>query len=268
MYFDTHSRESLIQSFNTFMNSGLEVMGKENMTHSVSNYIPYGANGFCDHQCAIVPTRIDEILFFHLARRLNDSDAEAESLDLCRLLTTVNATTRFFESYKIHFSKEGQKINVWYKGEKVDWHKDYRTKIYMERRLGIGVNPDYCLNGFAFRDLLEKNYYVKTLRVIPEFFGMLLKYLKREDAINDYVLNSSFYCFEYKLPLEKVIIEESKSNDLHDKQDCLLSFVKKRLDLYRISKPLFWNDNDNLILRLNDDEVLSNQALINKELFP
>ena len=84
-------------------------------------------------------------------------------------------------------------------------------------------------NGFAFRDLLEYNDYFNSLRVCPEFIYQLACVTNKDDMIMDYHNHSDYYCLEYVVPIDKVII---------DGQDRFMTAYRKNMILIRARLPI------------------------------
>lgn len=78
--------------------------------------------------------------------------------------------------------------------------------------------------------------------------------------------NSDYYCYEYKLPFEKVMFDDHDSYSLHQKQIYLLRCVFERLMDYQCSDPRYLFDHDNPILRLGDYDTIPEEMFVTKEL--
>lgn len=104
-----------------------------------------------------VTTELEFIQMFHLSRRLNNSNL-FENDNLRNLLLKKSVMTEFFKQYNVSFEKCNNKINLLYKNVVVNIsdakYEDYNGNI--EFRL----ETDYCINGFAFREGLEKTFII------------------------------------------------------------------------------------------------------------
>ena len=107
---------------------------------------------------------------------------------------------------------------------------------------------DYCFNGFAFKDLLYKNSYARELEDVPEFIGVLATFLKDRTIGTDYYEQSTYYCYEYLIPIE---IAYQVIHRLHD---------------YHYSNSKYMYDNDNPILRLGDFCTMDAKYFVKKEI--
>lgn len=92
----------------------------------------------------------------------------------------------------------------------------YHRKIWKSADIHIKVmkhmgyfkgHEDYCVNGFALKDMLHENSYTISLRSCPEFIEQMSLVIGRKDIIRDYERNSRYYCLEYLVPMDKVIFD-------------------------------------------------------------
>ena len=118
------------------------------------------------------------------------------------------------------------------------------------------LETDYCINGFAFREGLEKNDYYSTLSRGPEILYEIYKLLKIDNMIDDYISNSNYYCFEYLIPISKVIFDGYDS--------CINNLDKTKKFLKEVLKYLYYEmigntASDYLVLRLPDNENLKRE---------
>ena len=117
----------------------------------------------------------DEILFFHLSRRLKGSENEI-SYNLQELLTSNNSFSEFLNAHQITFRKgAGNRIILCYRDRQISLKNTMSTDVcYLRSRLGYNSGrEDFCFNGFAFRDLLMKNQYTRQLQDCPEILERL-----------------------------------------------------------------------------------------------
>ena len=199
-----------------------------------------------------VTTELEFIQMFHLSRRLNNSNL-FENDNLRNLLLKKSVMTEFFKQYNVSFEKCNNKINLLYKNVVVNIsdakYEDYNGNI--EFRL----ETDYCINGFAFREGLEKNVYYLTLSRGPEILYEIFKLLNIDKMIDDYISNSNYYCFEYLIPISKVIF---------DGYDCCITNLDKtKVFLKEVLKYLYYemlgHQSDYLVIRIPDNENLKRE---------
>lgn len=217
MIIDTHSKESILLSLST----ELSVSSDEfEYFLFLNRYVLYKDGDFClslfvelfqnyFHNSANIKLIIDEILLFHLSRRLFSDDSVIGE-NLYTLLTTENALSSFLFDHEIKFYPDGEALDLVYKGKYMPLEKSPQdipgpTTAYLWRRLGHSSIIDFCFNGFAFRDQLAKNDYWLNLFNGPEFLQALERYLRCRNLVSDFFINSQYYCFEYKLPLEQIV---------------------------------------------------------------
>ena len=101
----------------------------------------------------------DEILFFHLSRRLKGSENEI-SYNLQELLMSKNSFSEFLNAHQITFRQgTGSRLILCYRDKYISLENTMSTDVcYLRSRLGYNTGrEDFCFNGFAFRDLLMKN---------------------------------------------------------------------------------------------------------------
>lgn len=210
---------------------------------------------------------IDEVLFFHLSRRLNTEKESSLGNNLFDLLSTQNAMTLFLKEHDVTFEVCDKHLNLIYKGKEVSLEDTYQENIpYLRRRLGHNENRiDFCFNGFLLKDLLYRNNYASALYDVPEFIGVLVEFLKRKDIGTDYFDNSKYYCFEYCVPLEKIMFDDNEKLSIEEKAIYLLNQVLNRLYEYFSSDIRYMFDHDNPIIRLADTDMMDEKYFMSKE---
>ena len=209
----------------------------------------------------------DEILFFHLSRRLKGSENEI-SYNLQELLTSNNSFLEFLNAHQITFRKwAGNRIILCYRDRQIRLENTMSTDVcYLRSRLGYNLGrEDFCFNGFAFRDLLMKNQYTRQLQGCPEILECLERYLRIKGLTKDYAEKSKYYCFMYKFPIERVIFDGQDDLIVEEKQLHLLNQVAYRLYQYSGDSRYLY-DHDNPILRLKDDDNASVDYLVSTEI--
>lgn len=268
VFIATHSKDSMLMSIYEILHISQyeldDVLTSIGRTASDDDDYIKKLDSFINESVIVYP---DEILMFHLSRRLHGTEDDVTGRNLADLLTTENAFSNLMKKAGIEFVKGEQHINVLYNGEIVDWDKCWRgNSSYMKVRLGYYKGrEDYCFNGFAFKDLLYKNSYFRELYRMPEFLGQLIECLDCKKVGNYYMEHSDFFCYEYKLPLEIVMFDEHEKFSLSQKQHYLIRCVLQRLAQYQTSNLQYNYDHSNPILRLADDFTVPAEYYVNKE---
>ena len=268
MYIDTRCIENLekavcdlfqmqpLQMYEYLMQLGQLSDGEEEYTCRLDAFIA--------ERCMRYP---DEILLFHLARRMHGSEDSKEGRNLANLLLSSNPFCTFMRDNGISFIKGELYIEVIYKGALVDWDKCTEgNPEYVKWRLGYDENEkDFCFNGFALKDLLYRNHYARALYYGPEFFQQLVDCLQCEILQQKYMENSEYFCYEYKLPIATVIFDGHDDYSESMKQQYLVRCVLQRLHKYFVSSLEFMQDDENPILRLADDYIVPAEFYVGKE---
>ncbi len=269
MYIDTHSKERMEKSICSLLHMHpLELREQllmlDRATSDDNDYINR-LDEFVADKCTSYP---DEILLFHLTRRLYGTEDATEGRNLADLLLSVNPFSSFMNEHGIEFASDRQHIDVIYKGTMIDWDKCWNgNPSYMKSRLGyFKGREDFCFNGFAMKDLLYRNSYARELSGVPEFLGQLIVCLKCESVGWKYMENSEYYCYEYKLPISVVMFDDHDSYADALKQRYLLRCVLQRLYQYQTSSINFMYDHDNPILRLADDYTIPSEYYVGREI--
>ncbi len=274
MFIDTHSRKSMEQGICKFLNiSTRELLvlfkkaGNESRKESYTDGDIFNnvINNFIDTNMPSTP--VDQVLFFHLSRRLNSVRDNQTGKNLYDLLSTENEITKFLKEHDVEFSPVNRHLELLYKGEVLSLSDTYEKHVpYLRWRLGHNKNRiDYCFNGFLLKDLLYKNNYARDLSDVPEFMGVLASFLKRRDIGTDYYENSTYYCFEYCIPLEKVLFDSDENLSYENKQKYLLNQILHRLYDYSASELRYMFDHDNPVIRLKDNDTMDKEHFISKE---
>lgn len=274
MYIDTHTKETMEKSICSYLGvtlqdlsvlfnlAGNEAQQDKFLDGDKLNDI---FNSFIK---AHMPNKeLDEVLFFHLSRRLNTASDCNVGNNLFELLSTENAMTLFLKEHDVEFVVCDKHLNLIYKGKEISLDDTNKEHIpYLRWRLGHNANRiDFCINGFLLKDLLYRNSYARELYDVPEFIGVLATFLKRRDIGTDYFDNSKYYCFEYCLPLVKVMFDEKDSLAEEQKVKYLLNQILNRLYEYHTHDIRYMFDHENPIIRLTDNDTMDEQYYISKE---
>lgn len=210
---------------------------------------------------------LDSVQFYHLSRRLNGSNLKAGN-NLYDLLLNKSIISDFLGKYGISFVKGPDHLLLYNNGKLEQLRESYNGNVsYLKWRMGyIHGDEDYCFNGFALRDRLQYNTcYFNQLGFCPEFIYELAQVMGKESMVWDYRKNSKYYCLEYLLPLDKVIIDgkdylkSQRGKSLEILAACMLRLYHYWLD------PKYYFDNDNIILRLNDADTMDEQYFVRAE---
>ncbi|WKY44853.1 hypothetical protein Q5O14_01800 [Eubacteriaceae bacterium ES2] len=209
-------------------------------------------------------TPIDQVLFFHLSRRLNSTKGKYEGKNLYNILTTENDLRTFLKNHDVDFLQVDNRLDLLYKGELVL----LKESSYLRLRLGHSENRnDYCFNGFLLKDLLHKNNYAGHLRNGPEFLSTLALFLKRSDIISNYYENSTFYCLKYCVPMADVLFDENEDLSFQNKQKYLLNQIFNRLYKYNSRELRYMRDQDNPMIRLQENVNMNEKYFLAIEKF-
>lgn len=274
MFLDTHSKNSMEQSVCNYLSISLNELNNtlEKASLSASNGLFFNGNIFDnvinDFICSHLPMQqIDEILFFHLGRRLHNADSIKYGSNLYDLLTQDSELCRFLNQHKVTFQPKDGHLELYYNEQYVSLENTYETKVsYLRSRLGyISGRQDYCFNGFAFKDLLYKNHYAQELSDVPEFIGVLADFLNKRRIGTDYYENSTYYCYEYCVPIEFVLFDNNQGMVLEDKKIYIVNQIFNRLHYYLYSDITYMSDDENPILRLKDFVTMDEKYFVGKE---
>lgn len=269
MFIDTHTKKAMEESICDLMDITVEELYDEmNRVESMcgGNYYIRDRKfkAFIDEH--IYKALPNEILFFHLARRLKGTEDDVIGRNLRDLLTTENTLSAAIKKYNIEFSNGIDHIETVYCGKTVDWDKyGCGNSSNMKSRLGYLAIKDFCFNGFAFKDLLYKNLYAQRLSGVPEFVGGLIECLGCRELGHYFMSNSAYYCYEYRIPIDRVIFDGHNLNSTDLKQRHLIRCVLERLSDYADTDIRNMRDYKNPILRLSDDDILPSNYFVKKE---
>lgn len=270
MYIDTHSKKSMEQSICDYFNISRAKL--DYLIHEAGKTAKKEGYFYSEKFDIIIDefiyshlpdTHINEILFFHLGRRLNGTNSNIGN-NLFDLLSHDNCMTDFFKKHDIIFSPCEERLNLIH-DEKLELFEDESKPYnsYLRWRLGYTDRKDFCFNGFLFKDLLYKNTYTRSLFKGPEFIQRLADFLNKPEILKDYLENSTYYCYEYQVPIEKIVFDNSEKLLLEDKYKYLLRKVFCRL--YEYSNNRYMTNPNNPILRISDDDKMQEEYFVSKE---
>ena len=275
MYIDTHTKETMENSICSYLGVTLDDLcdlferagGEAQQEWYIDGDKLNGIfNSFIVTHISDNPI-IDKVLFFHLSRRLNINEDCNIGNNLFDLLSTENQMTSFLKEHDVEFMVSEHHLNLIYKGNEIsleDINQEYVP--YLRWRLGHNKGRiDFCFNGFLLKDLLYRNSYARELYDVPEFIGNLATFLKRRDIVTDYFERSRYYCFEYGVPLEKIMFDDNEKLDDEEKRIHLLNQILNRLYEYHTSDIRYMFDHENPIIRLTDSDTMDEKYYITKE---
>lgn len=274
MYIDTHTKETIEKSICSYFNVNIEeiyilfdeisLKARKDL-YIDGDMIDTMLNSFIESHPT--DTAIDEVLFFHLSRRLNNAMDCLDGNNLFDLLSTKNAMTDFLKAHNVEFKVCDKHLQLLHKGKVVSLEDTYQQHVpYLRSRLGYNADRiDYCFNGFLLKDLLYCNNYARSLYSVPEFIASLANFLGQRSIITDYYANSKYYCFEYRVPLEIIAFDDNEKFSGEQKRIYLLNQVLNRLFEYYTSNTKYMSDHNNPIIRLADNDTMHNKYYIGKE---
>lgn len=106
---------------------------------------------------------------------------------------------------------------------------------------------------------MENSYYFSLSRA-PEFIVDIADFLNITDIVDKYMEISTYFLYTYLLPIDKVIL----SNDEHSSDErkviqLLTTCFERLLDLFNETPRKYWSDNNNILMRLDDNLSLTNK---------
>jgi len=211
--------------------------------------------------------KLDEILFFHLSRRLVNEQDSFIGNNLYDLLLTQNAVSDFLYNHQVEFKMGEDHLDLYHQGKLETFERVHGGNVSnVKWRMGyFKGREDYCFNGFALKDVLYKNSYARSLYCGPEFINQLTQVIGRADIMSDYIKESKYFCLEYKIPMDRVVFDGFDELSISDKNINLLKTLMKRLYEYSVTNINYIYDHDNLVLRLMDDDTMIEKYFLSKE---
>lgn len=261
MYIDTTTIETMEQSVYQLLNinkEGLDELYKTCYNKFQNNHQVFILDDqydfFLEYVKKHIVDTIDKVMFVHLSRRLN-KDNDNNGYNLIDTLTKETILSMLLKQYGITFSYD-QYIKMYINDKEID----LSNNKYLKQRLEY---YDYAFKGYAFNDNLINNDFYEVGKGGPEFFGYLYPYDIDIDAIiDDFIANSTFYQFEYVVPLKDIEFESYE--DLNEEEKMYHIIIKTLQRLYFDKYDPLFNKQDNLIVKMKDDKILLDKYLINK----
>lgn len=210
---------------------------------------------------------IDNVMCFHLARRLNSAVRDLQCYNLKSLLLTENSLSCFLKEHSIEFEDADNHLILRYSGNYIKLENTHNIDVcYLRSRFGYNcLRKDYCFNGFAMRDLLMKNSYTRELFDGPEFLVVLARYLRNNKLLEDFKKNSTYYCYKLIIPITEIIFDGYDAFDVRAKQLYLINRICHRLFMYANYDCSVIYDNDNPIIRTLDNAILPANYIVSHE---
>ena len=199
---------------------------------------------------------LDEILFIHLSRRLDDDN---NGYNLIDVLTKDTALSAFFKKYGITFKYDGV-IRIFKNNLEIDLLNDDEVCNYLRYRFGY-VIKDYSIKGYAFGDALNNNDNYEMIQAGPELFQFIYNFVD-DDLIDDFIENSKLYQFDYLLPFNQIWFENYEELNDQEKQYHLVVKVLQRLYAYKYENMIF--DDDNPVMGIKNNQTIKENSLISK----
>ena len=264
MYIDTHTKETIAASVCEYLGfTKDELKLFFDSAYYSQKPVEEEISDFVDKTMPEI--RLDEIQFYHLSRRLLDDNSRVGN-NLYDLLTQDTSVSRFLREHDVEFKMNEGHLLLFHRGKIETFERVYEGNVSnVKWRMGyFKGHEDYCVNGFALKDMLHENSYTISLRSCPEFIEQMSLVIGRKDIIRDYERNSRYYCLEYLVPMDKVIFDGFSYKTQYSKTKHLLCVVLKRLYDYEFNSRYMY-DHDNLILRLEDDDTMQEEYFIAEE---
>lgn len=149
MYIDTHTHDTMLQGICNYWGILPETLSK--FFHETAKKCTQGI--YCDGNILdkeidlfihanSSPSPIDEILFFHLGRRLNGAD-DTIGNNLHELLTTETPISSFLKEHNIQFVENTGHLEILENGVPVSLENTYKAGVcYLRSRLGYNVGRE------------------------------------------------------------------------------------------------------------------------------
>lgn len=196
---------------------------------------------------------IDEILMFHLSRRLLPAlDNSSKPLDA--LLLEQSDLSDFLQEYEIKAVKYENRLVLMIHDECLD------SKSHLLYRL----EEDYCVNGFLFKNFPDENDYFKSLSKCPEFISDLAREIDMPELKDSFMGKSRYFCFTYRLALKDVIFDGYSLAE-SEKECHLIRLCCEQICFLKRQSFQGNNNKINPILRISDDSHIPETALINRD---
>ena len=203
---------------------------------------------------------LDEVMFIHLSRRIDDGDYNGYGL--IDMLTKDNTLSSFLKTNGILFKHKDNQIKIFVNDQEVDI-KDKDSYSYRKLQQKIDLNYDLEFSGYALKHNIEKIREYEMHMEGPEILDfMFLLGVDDTLIIDAFIEKSHFYQLEYVVPLNQITIDEYDDLDDQDKQYHLVVKALQRLYLYKYDEDFIGEDST--IFHMKDNHVLEEKFLVNK----
>lgn len=202
---------------------------------------------------------VDSVLFIHLSRRL-DGDTNDNTYNLADILIENTSLSSYLKKYGLTF-KHNQYIRMFVCGQEVNLENNEYEYDYLKRRFGYYQKDS--IDGYAFADGIENSKFYEIAVGGPELFGHLYLFDVDDDSIIDeFILKSTFYQYEYLMPIDEVYFENYEELSNQEKQYHILIKALQRLYFYKYD--FEFNTDDNTIITIKGNKRLTGDSLLNK----
>lgn len=203
---------------------------------------------------------LDEVMFIHLSRRIDDGDYNGYGL--IDMLTKDNTLSSFLREYGISFKLMDNQIKIYVNDQEVDI-KDKESYGYKKLQQKIDLKYDIEFSGYTLKHDINKLREYSVLMEGPDILSFLfLLGVDDNQIIDTFTEKSHFYQLEYVVPLDQITIDDYEDLDDQEKQYHLVVKAIQRLYLYKYDKDFIGEDCS--ILRMKDNQILDSKYLINK----
>ena len=269
MFIDTRSHESMENDCVSILGITVEELYFQLVKADQFAFEPpysYNLNKFFDCADNLLPNGLaypDEVVFYHLTRRLNVANVD-ESFNLHKLLLGTNSISDYLSSKGISFCETENGLDMIRFGKRCPLEDERLPGVkYLKVRLGYYENTDYCVNGFALKDFICGNGYARILFNAPEIIVNISQYFQDPSIVEDFKNNSRYYCFAYRVPISAFeFVGEKKTNK--EKAKLLMLYIFKRLLVLHQGDEND-RDEDNPILFLKEELCLQPDRFLGKE---
>lgn len=271
---DTTSRESMERDMTAYLDITTNELYRyiDNAAEKAESLMGFSTEKFNQEIFMIIDAHkpsnpIDEVLCFHLSRRLNMSSNDLRLYNLRELLLGDNDLVQYLKEHNIIFKEQGSHLVLFYQGRKISLEDTTELEVcYLRSRLGYNYGrQDFCLNGFVMGDQLLKNMYTRDLFEGPEFLAVLSCFLKNKTIINDFKKASTYFFYTLKIPIDEVIFDGLEEFDNNKKELYLVTKIFNRLLMYNDSSFAYFSDDDNPIIRMGDNVILPETCMVGRE---
>lgn len=204
---------------------------------------------------------INQIFFYHLSRRLLVDD-DLNGYNFVEVLTADTTLSNFLKKHHITYNYVNHlQMFIHHKNILADQHDDNYADTYLKQRFGYWYQ-DFGIKGFAFGDTLQANEFYHTAASGPEFLNYFFTVMDADSLLEEYYQASTYYRFEYLVPLDLVYFEEYDDLSYQEKQYHILIKAMQRLYNYQYGQ--LWNDCDNPIISMKNNQTLSKLYFVKK----